>query len=68
MAIKLGGMTAYDVKEVCQLFNLTPQTVRKYLQTGKIKGAKFGVKWYVTEENIKAFLSGGEQISYDAKQ
>lgn len=68
MATTIGNTKAYDVKEVSQLFNITPVTVRRYLQEGKLKGVKFGVKWYVTEENIKAFLSGGEQISYDAKQ
>ncbi len=60
MTIQIGSTTAYDVKEVCQMFNLTAPTVRKYLQTGKIKGTKFGVKWFVTEDSIKAFLAGEE--------
>lgn len=61
MSIKLGKLTAYDVKELSTLFSLDPQSVRSYIRAGKLKGTKVGVKWYVTEENIRAFLSGGSK-------
>jgi len=46
----------YTVMELAKLFHLTPQTVRKYLKEGKIKGKKVGTKWLVTEKAIKEFL------------
>lgn len=48
----------YTVPELAKLFNLSPQSVRKYLKEGRIKGQKVGVKWMVTEEAIKEFLKG----------
>lgn len=48
----------YTVPEVAKLLNMTPQSVRKYLNEGKIKGTKAGVRWVISEENIKEFLQG----------
>lgn len=46
----------YTVPELSKLLRITPQTVRKYLKEGRIKGKKVGTKWLVTEEAIKDFL------------
>lgn len=48
----------YTVPELCELLQLTPQSVRKYLREGKIKGRKAGTKWIVTDEALKEFLRG----------
>ena len=48
----------YTVPELSNLLHLTPQSVRKYLKDGKIKGKKVGTKWLVSEEAIKNFLNG----------
>lgn len=48
----------YTVPELCKLFRLTPQSVRKYLKEGRIKGQKVGTKWMVSEEAIRAFING----------
>ena len=54
--IKLGDTTAYDVKEIAQAFNLSTATVRKYIKAGKLKGARFGKRYYMTEQAIKDYL------------
>lgn len=54
--ITMGDIKAYDVYEIAQLFNMTPQSVRKYLKSGKIQANKFGTKWYITEEAMRDFL------------
>lgn len=48
----------YTVPELVKLLQLTPQSVRKYLKEGRIKGQKVGVKWLVSEESIREFLMG----------
>ena len=63
--IKLGDTTAYDVKEIAQAFNLSTATVRKYIKAGKLKGAKFGKSYYITEQSIKEYL---DTIQQPAKQ
>lgn len=48
----------YTVPELCKLLQMTPQSVRKYLNEGKIKGTKAGGKWLVSEEALREFLKG----------
>lgn len=54
--IKLGDTTAYNVKEIAQAFNISTQTVLKYIKEGKLKGARFGKRYYMTEQAIKDYL------------
>lgn len=51
-------LRVYTVMELVKLFHLTPQSVRKYLKEGRIKGQKVGTKWLVSEEAIREFLMG----------
>lgn len=48
----------YTVPQLAKLLDMTPQTVRAYLKTGKIKGTKAGNKWVASEDAVKAFLRG----------
>lgn len=48
----------YTVPELVKLFQLNPQSVRRYLKEGRLKGRKVGTKWLVTEESIREFLRG----------
>ena len=53
-----GNIVVYTVPDLCKLLNTTPQTIRKYLNTGKIRGRKIGRQWLVDEEAVKEFLKG----------
>lgn len=55
---RLGDIKFYDVAEISRLFDLTPQTVRRFFKDGRIRAQKFGSKWYVTEEAMREFLMG----------
>lgn len=56
--IQIGDIKAYDVQEIAKLFDMTPQSVRKFIREGRIKGRKVGTRWYVTEEAIRDYLMG----------
>ncbi len=56
--IKLGDIRAYDVQEIAKIFDMTPQSIRKFLREGRIRGRKFGTRWYVTEEAMREYLLG----------
>jgi len=58
MSIKVGNLTAYNVPETAELLGTTPLTVRLYIKAGKIQARKIAGKWYVTEDNLKGFISG----------
>lgn len=52
-----GNLVVYTVRDLSELLNTTPQTVRKYINTGRIKGKKIGRQWLVDEEAVKEFLN-----------
>ena len=53
-----GNIVVYTVADLSKLLNTTPQTVRKYINEGKIKGRKVGRQWLIEEEAVKEFLRG----------
>jgi len=48
----------YSVKELEKILPITPLTVRAYIRKGKIKGSKIGKSWYVSKQDLEAFLEG----------
>ena len=57
---QFGDIKFYDVQEIAKIFDMTPQSIRKFFKTGKIKARKFGTRWYVTEEAMREYLLGYE--------
>ena len=55
---QFGDIKFYDVQEIARIFDMTPQSVRKYFKEGRIKARKVGTRWYVTEEAMREFLLG----------
>ncbi len=53
-----GNLVVYTVADLSKLLNTTPQTVRRYINEGKIQGRKIGRQWLVDEEAVKEFLRG----------
>lgn len=56
--IKIGKKSFYLVDDLVKILPITSLTIREYLRKGKIKGRKIGRLWYVSEENLGAFLEG----------
>lgn len=54
--IKMGDTNAFTLYEISKMFDVTPQTLRKYLKEGRIQAVKFGGKWVITEEAMRNFL------------
>ncbi len=56
--LQVGKEKAYDVQEAAELLKLTPQSVRAYIRSGKIKAQKVGTRYHIAESNLQAFLKG----------
>ena len=54
----------YDVHDVAALLRCTERTVRNYIRTGQLHGAKTARKWYFSEDQINQFLSSGAEVGY----
>ena len=50
-------MEIYDTHGVAQLLKLTERTIYSYLKNGKLKGAKIGKYWRITDQDIRDFLT-----------
>ncbi|MBA7483364.1 hypothetical protein ES707_18878 [subsurface metagenome] len=58
MVIKVDKKKLYSVKELTSILHLTPLTICEYFRKGKIKGHKIGKNWYVSKQDLEAFLEG----------
>jgi len=47
------------VVEVSQILNIAPNTVRRLIQRGEIKGIKIGRLWRISEEEIERISKEG---------
>ena len=56
--LEKGNLVVYTVPDLCKLLNTTPQTVRRYINEGKIRGRKVGRQWLVDEDAVKEYLRG----------
>ena len=45
----------YTKKEVAEILGLNPRTVERYLLSGKLKGARLGKAWKISDDDIQAF-------------
>ncbi|MBA7649674.1 hypothetical protein ES703_57472 [subsurface metagenome] len=57
MPIKINDLTLFDLKEISQKFGLSNDSIRSYIKEGKLKGRKFGVKWYVSARALDEYFS-----------
>lgn len=53
------AMKVYTIEEIVELLHVTRRTVYTYIKEGKLKAAKIGKYWRVTEKNLEDFLSKG---------
>ena len=59
MEKKIEDIKLYDLSQVSELLKVTQRTLYNYIKAGKLKAAKIGGVWKVTEDNLRAFMTGG---------
>jgi dihydroxyacetone kinase-like predicted kinase len=57
MPKKLGDLILYSVDDLHSELGISKMTIRAYLREGRLKGKKFGVSWYVTDQALKDFFN-----------
>jgi len=56
MPKEIAGETFYNVVELAQELDVTPQTVRAYIKQGRLKGTRIGRPILVKEKEVKKFI------------
>ena len=54
-------MKVYTLEELVDLLKVTKRTLYNYIKSGRLKAGKMGKYWRVTQKQLDAFLSEGEQ-------
>ena len=65
--IEVDDFKAFDAHEVAEMLCLKYRTVTRYIQAGKIRARKIGKKYFVTEQDVKAFILAQETNVESAK-
>ncbi len=56
MPVTIGSLKLFTVEEVAETLDVRAETIRDYLRRGKLVGNRIGVKWYVSEDTLRAFF------------
>ena len=56
MPTTIEDVTVYSVTDVSQMLNVTTVSVRNYIKQGHLKGQKVMGRWFVSEDEVSAFL------------
>lgn len=51
----------YTLEEIVDLLHVTRRTLYTYIKEGKLKAVKIGKYWRVREDQLRDFLSGGDE-------
>ena len=54
----VGSLVVYDLPEVAEMLRLHLDTLRRYIREGRLRAAKAGKTYLVTDENLQEFLKG----------
>jgi excisionase family DNA binding protein len=57
----MGAEKLLTPEDAAKVLLVKPETVREWLRSGKLKGAKVGRLWRVRESDLEAFLKEGER-------
>ena len=58
MPIEIGNVRLFTLQEISEkIDNITTVTLRSYIKDGRLKGRKFGQKWYVSEQALQEYFS-----------
>ena len=49
-------MKLYSVKEVADILDMNPETIKRYIHKKELKAYKIGREWRIKESDLKEFL------------
>lgn len=57
----MGPEKLFTPEDAAKILLIKPDTLRKWLRTGKFKGVRVHRLWRIRESDLEAFLKGGEK-------
>ena len=62
--LEVSGTKLYDIQEIAKTLNIHPQTVRRWIHSGKLPARKLGKAYYISEQELNDFT----QINTEEKK
>ena len=60
-------MKVYTLEELVDILHVTRRTLYTYIKEGNLKAVKMGKYWRVREDQLRAFLSTGEEAQAEKR-
>jgi excisionase family DNA binding protein len=54
--IRIGDYEFYCGMDLMEVLGCSERTIRRYLQSGRLKGMKFAGKWYISADSFHQFI------------
>lgn len=58
----MGDLKVFTLEEAAAILKVNKRFLYPYLEAGKLKGAKIGRAWRITEEDLRDFISKGAPV------
>ena len=68
MPKQIGNLILYSIDDLHEKLGVSKLTLRSYLRTGRIRGRKLGVSWYVTEESLQEYFNVPERRTREVER
>ena len=65
MPTEIGKITLYSTDELSEKLNVTVTTLRRYIKNGNLKARKVGGRWFISEEALREFFKGSDEMVSD---
>ena len=61
-------MKVYTLEELVEILHVTRRTLYTYIKEGNLKAVKMGKYWRVREDQLRDFLSTGEETQTESRK
>jgi hypothetical protein len=61
MPKQLGSLVLFELEELAQFLGVEHQEIEQELEAGKLKGRCLAHRWFVTEDNLRAYFAARKQ-------
>jgi len=57
IAVEIAGIKLYTAQSIADTFDVNVVTILRHIKKGNLKARLIGHRYYITEENLQAFLN-----------
>lgn len=67
MPTVIKGTTYYTTEEAGEMLGVQSESVRMYIRAGKLRGFKYGKKYFILDSDLMRMITAGEELNYTGR-